>query len=235
LAQKLGHLQPFLAALPHEYAWPTCIFWANLRPFSRRCRCRPRRRARGAAGAPAAAGAEAPAEMETAGERKEGEARGAARAVGTAAAVPRSRGAKAAGAAKAASAKAASAKAAAAVVLQTSSVCDDIAPVEGCPGLYGASITHLLCKRRRCIIPSRRCHVQCSIRVFDEYNIASYCLIFDLARVDGWIGSSGNVPSCGFRHSVMGRGHVSLLTILDTPGTPKLYELRLHTSNLPLR
>ena len=33
-AQKLGQLQPFVAVLPQELHGPTCIFWANLTPFS---------------------------------------------------------------------------------------------------------------------------------------------------------------------------------------------------------
>ena len=33
LAQKLGQLQPFLAVF-HRHYGPTCIFWANLTPFS---------------------------------------------------------------------------------------------------------------------------------------------------------------------------------------------------------
>jgi hypothetical protein len=34
LTQLLGQLQPFLAVLPQELHGPTCIFWANLKPFS---------------------------------------------------------------------------------------------------------------------------------------------------------------------------------------------------------
>ena len=34
LAQKLGQLQPFYRCIPAGMHGPTCIFWANLTPFS---------------------------------------------------------------------------------------------------------------------------------------------------------------------------------------------------------
>ena len=35
MAQKLGQLQPFITVFPQEcMVGPTCIFWANLTPFS---------------------------------------------------------------------------------------------------------------------------------------------------------------------------------------------------------
>jgi hypothetical protein len=37
LAQKLGQLQSFYRCIPTGMDGPTCIFWANITPFSRRC------------------------------------------------------------------------------------------------------------------------------------------------------------------------------------------------------